>query len=184
MILLNGLMGQQRNVQEGIIWLKRAATQADVENPHALYKLAQLYEDPSDPEIARSNAIVRDDTHAMNLYTQAGQLGHLPSQHRLGSAYEYGQLNCPTDPKRSIAWYSKAAEAGHTESELALSGWYLTGVDGVLAQSDSEAYLWARKAADLGLPKAEFAVGYYCEMGIGTQKSVNEAKEWYLRAAG
>ena len=32
-------------------------------------------------------------------------------------------------------WYSKAAEQGEHQSELALSGWYLTGSDNVLGQN-------------------------------------------------
>ena len=38
-ILLKGLLGQPRNPQEGISWLKQAAEQADKENPHALHEL-------------------------------------------------------------------------------------------------------------------------------------------------
>ena len=38
-ILLKGLLGQPRNPQEGITWLKQAADQADKENPHALHEL-------------------------------------------------------------------------------------------------------------------------------------------------
>ena len=79
----------------------------------------------------------------------------------MGLSYEYGLLDLPVDARRSIAWYTKAAEKSDPEAELALSGWYLTGAELVLKQSDTEAYLWARKAADKGLAKAEYAVGYY-----------------------
>jgi uncharacterized protein len=98
--------------------------------------------------------------------------------------YEFGALTCPVDPRRSIAWYTKAAEKGNAEAELALSGWYLTGSEGVLKQSDSEAYLWARRAANKGLAKAEYAVGYYAEVGIGIKQDIEFAKRWYMRAAG
>lgn len=68
---------------------------------------------------------------------------------------------------------------------MALSGWYLTGSDGILERSDQEAYLWARKAAtsEPPLSKALFAMGYYTEQGIGCPQSVEEAKKWYTRAA-
>ncbi|KAJ2815500.1 hypothetical protein FBU31_006909, partial [Coemansia sp. 'formosensis'] len=50
--------------------------------------------------------------------------------------------------------------------------------------NDVEAYLWARRAADRGLEKAEYAVGYYYECGIGVaQPDVHEAQAWYARAA-
>ena len=73
-------------------------------------------------------------------------------------------MGCPVDPRQSIAWYSKAAVQEEHQSELALSGWYLTGSEGVLQQSDTEAYLWARKAAQSGLAKAEYAMGYFTEV--------------------
>ncbi len=87
------------------------------------------------------------------------------------------------DPRQSIAWYSKAAVQEEHQSELALSGWYLTGSEGILQQSDTEAYLWARKAAQAGLAKAEYAMGYFTEVGIGAPANLEDAKRWYWRAA-
>ena len=81
-------------------------------------------------------------------------------------------MGSPVDPRQSIAWYSKAAVQGEHQSELALSGWYLTGSEGVLQQSDTEAYLWARKAAQSGLAKAEYAMGYFTEV-VCTDSSHN-----------
>lgn len=178
MILLQGLLGESKNQREAINWLKRAAEQADEENPHALHELALLHEQPA------GTLVTYDPGYAKNLYTQAGQLGYTPSQYKLGQCYEYGSLTCPVDARRSIAWYTKAAEKGDAEAELALSGWYLTGSEGVLKQSDSEAYLWARRAANKGLSKAEYAVGYYAEVGIGIKQDIEFAKRWYMRAAG
>lgn len=83
----------------------------------------------------------------------------------------------------SIAWYSKAAVQEEHQSELALCGWYLTGSEGVIQQSDTEAYLWARKAALAGLAKAEYAMGYFTEVGIGAPSDLEGAKRWYWRAA-
>ncbi|CAA7267970.1 unnamed protein product [Cyclocybe aegerita] len=178
MVLLHGALGEQKNPREAISWLKRAAEQADEDNPHALHELALLYEN-------QAGALVPyDPAYAKSLLTQAAQLGYTPSQYKLGQCFEYGSLTCPIDPKRSIAWYTKAAEKGDAEAELALSGWYLTGSEGVLKQSDSEAYLWARRAANKGLSKAEYAVGYYAEVGIGIKQDIEFAKRWYMRAAG
>lgn len=117
------------------------------------------------------------------MFQRAAELGYKFSQYRLGRAYEYGMMGCPIDPRQSISWYSKAALQEEHQSELALSGWYLTGSEGVLQQSDTEAYLWARKAATAGLAKAEFAMGYFTEVGIGCPPSSEEAKRWYWRAA-
>ncbi|CAE6433391.1 unnamed protein product [Rhizoctonia solani] len=177
MIYLQGQLGQHKSPREAVPWLRRAAEQADEENPHALHELAMLHEQPG------SQVVVHDEAYAKDLFTRAAQLGYTRAQFKLGAAYEYGQLTCPVDPKRSIAWYTKAAQKGDAEAELALSGWYLTGSEGVLKQSDSEAYLWARRAANKGLSKAEYAVGYYAEVGIGLKVDIEFAKRWYMRAA-
>ncbi|KAF9206494.1 hypothetical protein BGZ49_002362 [Haplosporangium sp. Z 27] len=176
-ILLEGLLGQQSNPREAITWLKRAAANADEENPHALHDLAICFEKAGVP------TVIPDEAYARELFTQAAGYGYAPSQYKLGHCYEYGTLTCPVDPRRSIAWYTRAAEQGDAESELGLSGWYLTGAEGVLRQSDTEAYLWARKAADKGLARGEYAVGYYSEVGIGVKQDLEEARRWYLRAA-
>jgi TPR repeat protein len=182
MILLKGLLGQQKNQGEAINMLQRAANQADRDNPHALHELGLIYEQPANG----NERIIPDEAYALQLFMQAADLGYKFSQFRLGQAYEYGLLGCPIDPRKSIGWYTKAAAQEEHQSELALSGWYLTGIEGVLQQSDTEAYLWARKAAcaEPPLPKALFAMGYFTEVGIGCPKSLEEAKRWYGRAAG
>lgn len=179
MILLKGLLGQPRNPREAISWLKRAAECADAENPHALHELGLLYQSAGSNDV-----IIRDEPYALQLFKQAADLGYKFSQFRMGCAHEYGLLGCQIDPRLSIMWYSKAAEQGEHQSELALSGWYLTGSDNVLGQNDTEAYLWARKAALAGLAKAEYAMGYFTEMGIGIPANMEDAKRWYWRAAG
>lgn len=180
MILLKGLLGQQKNLGEAINMLKRAADRADEANPHALHELALLYEAQTGNE-----KIIRDEPYAFSLFRQAAELGYKFSQFRMGQAYEYGLLGCQIDGRTSLAWYTRAAAQEEHQSELALSGWYLTGSQGILEQSDTEAYLWARKAAcaEPPLPKALFAMGYFTEVGIGCPRSLEEAKRWYGRAA-
>lgn len=179
MINLKGLLGQARNPREGVSWLKRAAERADEENPHALHELALMYQNASGNDI-----IVRDEQYASQLFHQAAELNYKFSQFRLGNAYEYGLMGCPIDNRTSIIWYTRAAAQGEHQSELALSGWYLTGSEGILQQNDTEAYLWARKAATSGLAKAEYAMGYFTEVGIGSAANLEDAKRWYWRAAG
>lgn len=184
MILLRGLLGQQRNVGQAVVYLKRAADNADANNPHAIHELARLHEE-GNPDPAIGAAVKPDEKYAQKMYMQAAKMGYKQSQFRLGQAFEYGSLGLPVDSRNSIAWYSKAAAQGEHNSELALSGWYLTGAEGILNQSDTEAYLWARKAAmsEPPLAKAMYALGYYIENGIGCPASLEEGKKWYTRAA-
>ena len=177
-IQLKGLLGQPKEPREAVTWLKRAAERADAENPHALHELGMLY-----LSAGPNDSILRDDAYAGQLFTQAANLGYKASQYRLGAAYEYGHMGFQIDPRASITWYSQAATQEEHQAELALSGWYLTGSEGILAQNDTEAYLWARKAAQAGLAKAEYAMGYFTEVGIGAPADIEAAKRWYWKSA-
>lgn len=178
LISLFGKLGQKKNLKEGITWLKRAVNVANAEHPESLYDLATCYE-----KRGGCPAVIPDEHYAFELYARAAQFGYAPSQHRLGVCYEYGLLGCQIDPSSSIKWYSKSAEQGYPDAELALSSWYLSGCSGVLLASDSEAFTWAKKAADRGHTKAEYQVGNYYEVGVGVESNQSEALRWYAKAA-
>jgi len=185
-ILLKGLLGQSRSAGEAVSWLERAAERADADNPHALHELGLLYEPTNGAGGRQDQApnIIADAGYALQLFSRAAALNYKYALFRLGQCYEYGQLGLAIDARQSIAWYSKAAVQEEHQSELALSGWYLTGTEGIIQQSDTEAYLWARKAAQAGLAKAEYAMGYFTESGIGCAANLEDAKRWYWRASG
>lgn len=197
-ILLYGRLGCSRNDRDAVSWLKRAisavncqhlSTQigqiygsddvTDAAQAESLYELACLYEKGT------SSAVIRDEHYAFQLYQQAATYGHARAQHRLGVAYESGaELGLvEANASLSVHFYRLAAEMGGcSESQFALSGWYLTGIPDELAQSEQEAYAWARRAADQSLPTAEYAIGYFSEIGIGTKPDIDEAIRWYTRA--
>ena len=54
-------------------------------------------------------------------------------------------------------------QQGHCDACFALT----TCSPGVLLQSDTEVYLWAKKSAEVGLAKAMYTIGYFYEVGIG-----------------
>ncbi|ORZ17239.1 hypothetical protein BCR42DRAFT_414219 [Absidia repens] len=182
-ILLRGLLGQSKHPKEAIAWLTKAAPLADAYHPEILHELGLAYEHEG---VVPS--VIADQDYTCELLTKAARFGYAPSQFKLGMVYENGLWGCPMDARRSIAWYAKAAEQGHLESALALSGWYLTGaktMDGIdiLPQNDLEAYLWAKKVAEAGYAKGQYACGYYSETGIGVDPNVAQAMHWYELAA-
>ncbi|KAG0703676.1 hypothetical protein DFH29DRAFT_915679 [Suillus ampliporus] len=174
---LNSELGLSKRPREGVKWLKRSAEHATAEFPHALHELALLH------ERGIENVVFVDVEYTVELLAQAAELGYAPSAYRLGECYEYGKLGCPQDPALSIHYYNIAAQQSHRDACFALTAWYLVGSPGVLPQSDTEAYLWARKAADAGLAKAMYAVGYFLEVGIGTSPDVQEAMTYFKKAA-
>lgn len=64
---------------------------------------------------------------------------------------------------------------------MALSKWFLCGAEGAFEKDEGLAYTFAEKAARKGLPSAEFALGYYKEVGVGSVADVEVAKKWYAK---
>ncbi|KAH9824211.1 hypothetical protein DFH28DRAFT_1162551 [Melampsora americana] len=174
---LNGDLGSPRRPKDGVKWLKRAAETADVSNPKPLHELALLH------ERGIEHVVFVDFDYAVELLARAAELGYAPSAYKLGECYEYGRMGCPQDSALSIHYYNIAAQQNHKEACFALTAWYLVGSSGVLPQSDTEAYLWAKKAAEAGLAKAEYAIGYFTEVGIGTKRNERDAIDWFRKAA-
>ncbi|KAL8998191.1 MAG: hypothetical protein Q9169_002676 [Polycauliona sp. 2 TL-2023] len=174
---LVGDLGLGVRYKEGIKWLKRAAESADFQYNNAPYELGLLH------ETGYGDDIFLDESYAAQLFTQSADLGQMEANYRLGDAYEHGKLKCPQDPALSVHFYTGAAQKGHPLAMMALCAWYMVGAAPVLDRDENEAYEWAKKAAQTGLPKAEYAVGYFTEMGIGCRRDPLEANVWYVRAA-
>ncbi|GAA5935938.1 tetratricopeptide repeat protein [Sporobolomyces koalae] len=177
---INGELGLSKRPKDGVQWLKRAAEladQVDPPQPQSLHELAILHEKGID------NVVFQDEEYAAELLARASELQFAPSAYKLGECYEYGKMGCPQDAALSIHYYNIAAQQNHPAACFALTAWYLVGSPGILPQSDTEAYLWAKKSAELGFAKAEYACGYFTESGIGTYKDSREALEWFQKAA-
>ncbi|KAI0135438.1 HCP-like protein [Daldinia grandis] len=173
---LSGDLGENR-YREGVKWLKRATEAADTIYNAAPYHLGTLY------ETGYGDDIFKDESYAAELFTQAAELGHPEASYRMGDAYEHGRLNCPRDPALSVHFYTGAAERGHAAAMMGLCAWYMVGADPILEKDEEEAYEWARRSAELGFVKAQYAVGYFTEMGIGCRRDILEANVWYVKAA-
>ncbi|KJZ77896.1 hypothetical protein HIM_02533 [Hirsutella minnesotensis 3608] len=173
---LSGDLGEKR-YREGIKWMKLAAEAADLQYNAAPYQLGCLY------ETGYGDDIFQDLSYAAELFTQAAELGHPEANYRMGDAYEHGRLNCPKDPALSVHFYTGAAERSHAAAMMGLCAWYMVGAAPILEKDEEEAYEWAHRSAQLGYVKAQYAVGYFTEMGIGCRRDMLEANVWYVKAA-
>uniref|UniRef100_A0A060T311 ARAD1A12474p n=1 Tax=Blastobotrys adeninivorans TaxID=409370 RepID=A0A060T311_BLAAD len=175
-----GQMGVGNSVsvkQEGFKWLTRAADAANEIYNQAPYELAKIY------EVGYRDLVFKDLQYAVQLYVKSAELHYIPAASKLGHAYEYGTLGCPQDAALSIHYYTVAALAGDANSMLAMCAWYMVGAEPVLPRNEEEAYEWAMRAAQTGLAKAQYAVGYFLENGIGTERDLLESSKWYRMAA-
>ena len=174
---LAGDMGLGKKYREGVKWLKRAAESADFQYNAAPFELGLLH------ETGYGDDIFRDESYAAQLFTKSADLGHAEANYRLGDAYEHGKLSCPRDPALSVHFYTGAAQQSHDLAMMALCAWYMVGAEPVLEKDENEAYEWARRAAETGLAKAEYTIGFFTETGIGCRRDPLEANVWYVRAA-
>ena len=66
---------------------------------------------------------------------------------------------------------------------MTISKWFLSGFDGVFDKNEEMAFTYAMRAAKDGLPTAEFALGYFYEVGICIPADLRQAQTWYQKAA-
>ena len=175
-----GKMGMGDHVtvkQEGIKWLTRASDAANEVFPQAPFELAKIY------EVGYRDLVFKDLQYAVQLYVKSAELHYVPAAAKLGHAYEYGTLQCPQDAALSIHYYTISGLGGDPPSMLAMCAWYMVGADPVLSRNEEEAYEWALRSAQAGYAKAQYAVGYFLETGIGTERDILQSSNWYRKAA-
>ena len=114
---------------------------------------------------------------------KAAYLGFAKAQTKMGAAYELCQLGCDFDPSLSLHYNALASKQGESEAEMAISKWFLCGYEGLFEKNEESAFSFAQRAAQSGLATAEFALGYFFEIGIYVPVNLKESRIWYEKAA-
>lgn len=114
---------------------------------------------------------------------KAAYLGFAKAQSKMGLAYELCQLGCEFDPALSLHYSALAARQGEPEAEMGVSKWFLCGFEGLFEKNEELAFTYAQRAAQSGLATAEFAMGYFYEIGIYVPMNLKESRSWYEKAA-
>ncbi|KAG6861006.1 hypothetical protein C0995_005026 [Termitomyces sp. Mi166 len=194
---LMGQLGLPPNPSLALPLLHRAATLASVTTPQpayifALLLLGEFASLPAPiPAPLFAPYISPGSTQILEVrrhLERAAYLGFAPAQYKLGHAYEFAQPPFPFDPLLSVQYYSLASQQGEVEADMALSKWFLCGSgggegeEGGFDKDEALAFTFAEKAAKKGLPSAEFAMGYYAEVGVGCPKDLPTAIQWYRLA--
>jgi len=176
---LKGELNHRKDIKTAVKWFKRALNIQNMDEGcgKCAYEMAQLY------EVGYPPVVYQDDNYALELYVQGAELHNAQAQYKLGESFERGYLGCPVDAAQSIHWYTVSSEGGDARAQFALAGWYLTGAQGIMDSNDQEAYRYCLLSAKQEYPKAEYALGYFYEMGIGIDANLEESKAWYKKAA-
>ena len=183
MMTLLGQQGQRQDYGKGIDLIKYSANCADEDAPQGAYVYGMLLAREL-PQVNVPDQFLQPDINAARYYIErAAFLGFAKAQSKMGAAYELSQLNCHFDPVLSLYYSNLAARQGDMEAEMAISKWFLCGYEDLFRKNEDMAFNYAHRAATAGLATAEFALGYFYEVGISVPVNFKEAQAWYRKAA-
>ena len=180
------LLGQHNQVQDyakGIRMISYAAETADENAPQGAYVYGMLQAREL-PQVSVPEQYLKSNiSGARYNLEKAAYLGFAKAQTKMGVAYELSQLGCEFNPVLSLHYNALAAKQGEPEADMSTSKWFLCGYDGIFEKNEELAFTYAQRAAQSGLSTAEFAMGYFYEVGICVPADLKASRSWYEKAA-
>ncbi|PGH16106.1 hypothetical protein AJ80_05321 [Polytolypa hystricis UAMH7299] len=183
MMILLGQHGQRQDFTVGLDHIRYAAQTCDENAPQGAYVFGMLLARELPQVVVPEQFLSLDLEGARVNIEKAAYHGFAKAQVKMGAAYELCQLGCDFEPTLSLHYNALAARQGEPDAEMAISKWFLCGHEGLFEKNDEQAFNYARRAAQSGLATAEFALGYFYEIGIHVPVDIKEARVWYAKAA-
>ncbi|KAK6443553.1 hypothetical protein LTR95_000380 [Oleoguttula sp. CCFEE 5521] len=183
MMTLRGQHGQPLDYAKGIELIKLSAQKADENAAQGAYVYGMLLARQLPQLEVPESVLPFNEYQARVNIEKAAYLKFAKAQTKMGSAYELGSLGCPFDPALSMHYNALASRQGEAEADMALSKWFLVGHEGLFAKNEELSYIYAQRAAHLGLSTGEFALGYFNEIGMYVPVDLNKSLEWYTKAS-
>jgi TPR repeat protein len=152
---------------------------ADLGDPLMQYQLATLY----DPTRKLSKLVAPSMKTAARYYLASAEKGNIHAAYSYGSALIFGIDDMPKDVAAGDPWMFKAAQAGYPAAERVTGILNRDGIGGV-AQNESWALQWFRKAADQGDTYSAAEIGAALWNGTPPYaKDPAQAFGWFTKAA-
>ncbi|KAB8293486.1 hypothetical protein EYC80_007796 [Monilinia laxa] len=183
MATLLGQCGIQQDYARGIDLIQFAADTADENAPQGAYVYGMLLAREL-PNITMPDEYLPYDLNEAKMFVEkAAYLGFAKAQLKMAQAYELCLFGCEFDPALSLHYNALAARQGEPEADMAISKWFLCGYEGIFEKNEELAYTYAQRAAETEMATAEFAMGYFYEIGMYVNKNLEVASQWYDKAA-
>ena len=183
MMTLLGQHGMPQDYQRGIDLIRQAAQTADENAPQGAYVYGMLLARELDRVTVPEQFLPYDLNDAKLFIEKAAYLGFAKAQLKMAQAYELCQLGCEFEPALSLHYNALAARQGEAEADMAISKWFLCGYEGIFEKNEELAFTYAKRAAQTKMPTAEFAMGYFYEIGMYVPVDLHESERWYAMAA-
>ena len=120
--------------------------------------------------------VEQDFNTAFKMFKEGADKDNVFCQYYLGDCYDNGR-GTKKNADEAVKWYSKAAHQGHIVSKKILEE---RKVDQIL--TDESPFATFEKSARSGNAQSMYILGRYYEDGIGIEKDLKKAKEWYAKA--
>jgi TPR repeat protein len=180
------LLGQHDTPQDfahGIDLIRYAADTADENAPQGAYVYGLLLGRELPNITIPDEYLPYDINEAKHFIEKAAYLGFAKAQLKMAQAYELCQLGCEFEPALSLHYNALASRQGEAEADMAISKWFLCGYEGIFEKNEELAFTYAKRAASAKMPTAEFALGYFYEIGVYVPIDLHESEVWYQKAA-
>lgn len=141
-------------------------------HPGALHNLAAMHLQGELPDAS--------PVKAKSLLERSAAGGFVTAMVALGQLYESDRLG-PPDLKRSLDWYTQAAERGSADAQVAVATAFYLGRGA--PQDATAAARWYREAAVQGDPGAMYILAAQYEKGDGVGQDLRLARYWYSASA-
>ena len=113
---------------------------------------------------------------AFRYFSKGAELDNVFCQYYLGECYMFGH-GIRKDETEALKWYKKAADQGHVLSQKIIDDRRNREI-----LKDQTPFATFEKDARAGNAQSMYIVGRYYEDGIGINRDLNKAKEWYRKA--
>ncbi|CZT01247.1 related to SKT5 protein [Rhynchosporium agropyri] len=183
MMTLLGQHGMPQDYQRGVDLIQFAADTADENAPQGAYVYGMLLARELPNIVIPEQFLEYNNNDAKMFVEKAAYLGFAKAQLKMAQAYELCQLSCEFEPALSMHYNALAARQGEPEAEMAISKWFLCGYEGIFDKNEELAFMYAKRAAQAKLPTAEFAMGYFYEIGMHVECDLRESEMWYTKAS-
>ena len=116
--------------------------------------------------------VKRNYDTAFDYYRSAALFGNSEASFYLGKLYYYGSQVFQLEKNDKLAAYymQMAAEKGHTEAQLFIADFYMTGTG--LERDSIKAISWYKQAAEAGNADAQYALAYYYNLANDNDSTI------------
>jgi hypothetical protein len=161
----------QPSPADALSWYRKAAARGSLD---AATSIGLMY--------ANGKGVKRDITQAVTWFRRAADGGDASAQYNLALVYERGE-GVPQDYRAAARWLRAAADQNLVPAILDLAEISLQPPDSSMPADIAKAVAYYEKAADLGNPVAQAALGTVLTKGLTGKVDYDQAVMWYRKAA-